>query len=553
MKTTLLLFAGLITGLTQAQTFNYLDINQVKARVNSGGDLHWDPNTGNFSGYECPIGSNRHWGGPAGLWFGGLDVGGQLHLAAQTYHQSGVDFWPGPLTTNDATTDSAVVSQYNRVWKLNKSDIDDFITNYANGNIQNGSFIPVADLISWPGNGDISQNQDSQLAPYFDTNGDNIYDPVGAGDYPLIKGDQAIYTIFNDNYLLHQSSAAKAIGAEIHLMAYAYGPCSITSSNSFLNYTTFYNYKIINRNSFAFLNSYVSLFNDSDVGSLNNNVGCDVTDHYGYIYNNAMPSNQPAVGVVQLKGPLNTTNGIDDNADGSSDEPGEQMSMTGFMYFNNSFAGIPVSQSDPSQAFEYFQYMLGYWKDGTPLTCGSNGYGGSTQTKFAYSGNTDLNGPCGTSNWTETGTGSDKRFVTNSGPYDMLPGSITELEYAYITSFDSITNDPLGKLDTDVQNVHAIYNSSLNQCLTTGIKEQNLTTQFIIAPNPTNGILNISSSLKNTTIRIEVIDALGKVLLSEDHKEFNQTSINVVHLSSGIYFLKLSSENNTSTKKFIKE
>ena len=79
MKTTLLLFAGLITGLAHAQTFEYLDINQVKARVNSGGDLHWDPVTGN-SGYECPKGSGKTWGGAANLWVGGVDNGGQLKV-----------------------------------------------------------------------------------------------------------------------------------------------------------------------------------------------------------------------------------------------------------------------------------------------------------------------------------------------------------------------------------------------------------------------------------------------------------------------------------------
>ncbi len=43
MKTTLLFLAGLSISIANAQTFEYLDINQVKARVNSGGDLHFDP------------------------------------------------------------------------------------------------------------------------------------------------------------------------------------------------------------------------------------------------------------------------------------------------------------------------------------------------------------------------------------------------------------------------------------------------------------------------------------------------------------------------------
>ena len=560
MKTTLLLFAGLMTSIVHAQTFEYLDINQVKARVNSGGDLHRDPNGGNYSGYECPIGSNKFWGGPASLWIGGLDAGGQLKIAAQTYHQSGVDFWPGPLTASSATTNSATVNQYNRVWKLNKTDIDGFITNFANGNVQNGSFIPAADLLSWPANGDISQYYDSQLAPYVDLNGNMQYEPL-AGEYPLIKGDQAIYTIFNDNYLPHQSSGSSAIGVEIRLMAYAYGPCSVAASNPFLNYTTFYNYKVINRSSFALYDSYAGLFNDSDIGA-NDYVGCDVQDGYGYTYNNSLPNN-PAIGVVQFKGPVNSTNGIDDDHDNGLtipgeltgiDEPGEQMGMTNFMYFNNSFAGIPLQETDPSNGTQYYQYMNNFWKDGTPFTCGGNGYGGSMPTKFAYPSNTYTNGPCGATSWAESGTGSDKRFVMSSGPFELQPGSYWEFEYAYITSFDSITNNPLGKLDVDVQNLKAIYNSTINQCSITGIKEQSLQTEFSISPNPTNALLNINAGkLINSNVKIEVIDALGKVLVSEDYKEFNQASINVSNLSSGIYFVKLISENHTTTKKFIKE
>ena len=554
MKSILLSLACLATVIANAQTFEYLDINQVKARVNSGGDLHWNPTSG-YSGYECPIGSNRSWGGPASLWMGGLDVGGQLHLAGQTYHQGGADYWPGPLSTGNATTDSVTVSKYNRVWKLNKSDIDAFILNCANGNVQNGSYIPVPDLLYWPGNGDISQNQDLYLAPFVDVNQDGFYDPMGVGDYPLIKGDQAIYTIFNDNYLLHQNTGGKAIGAEIHLMAYAYGPCSIVSGNSFLNYTTFYHYKIINRSSLALTNTHYSLFNDSDIGLFTDDyVGCNVKDGYSYTYNGAASNpTEPAVGVVQLKGPINTINGIDDNSDGMIDEPGEQMGMNNFMYFNNSFSGVPIQQSDPSTAIDYFQYMISEWKDGTPLTCGGNGYGGSFPANFAYPANTYSAGACGP-NWTETGTGSDKRFVLGSGPFTLQPGMVTELEYAFITSFDSITNNPLGKMDTDIQSLKSIYNSTLNQCLTTGIKEQNIDAEFSLSPNPTNSLLNISCSLKtNDKVKVEIVDALGKLLVSEDHKAFKQTSIDVSHLTSGIYFVKLNWGEKIITKKFIKE
>ncbi len=286
-------------------------------------------------------------------------------------------------------------------------------------------------------------------------------------------------------------------------------------------------------------------------------VGCDVADHYAYSYNgSSSPANEPAIGIVQLKGPINSTNSIDDDGDGVIDEPLEQMNMTGFMSFNNSFPGVPVSQTDPSNATEYYQYMTGYWKDGTPLTCGGNGYGGTTSTNYAFPSNTYTNGPCGASNWTEPVSSTyitDKRFVMNSGPFTLQPGAVHELEYAYIASFDSITNHPLGKLDIDVQSLNSIYNSTLNQCLTTGIKEHKNQNEFTLSPNPTNAILNINFNSKATNFKIEIMDALGKVLISEDYKDLYQTSINVSDLSAGIYFVKLISGENTSTIKFIKE
>lgn len=552
MKLTLIFLASLYIDIANSQTFEFLNINQVKAMVNSSGDFNWDPSSNFNVGYECPMVGQKYWA-PARLWLGGLDAGGQLHVAAQTYRQAGFDFWAGPLTTSSASTNSLTVSQYDRVWKLNKSDIDDFLLNLANGNVQNGSFIPAPDLLSWPGNGDISQNYSATLAPFFDADGDNIYNPM-VGDYPIIKGDQAIYTIFNDNFSNHQSSLSSTIGAEFHLMAYAYGPCSITTSNDFLNYTTFYNFKIINRSSTTLLNTYASLFNDIDLWAyIDDYVGCDVADHYTYFYDSPTATgNQPAIGIVQLKGPINTTNNIDDNEDGITDEPGENMSMTNFMYFNNSFSNVQPSQSDPSNGVEYYHYMRSLWRDASPLTCGGNGYGGTIPTNFAYANNTYSNSPCGLGSWVENGIGSDKKRVMSSGPYTLQPGEIVELEYAYIMAFDSITNSPLTKLDLAVQNLHSIYNSTLNQCLNTSVKEQNNQMDYLISPNPTNGQLNIELNKTTTNISIEIIDAVGKKLIQQNLKVLNQTTIDVSSLSSGIYFLKLTSEGNSSTKKFIK-
>lgn len=553
-RTLLMLLAGFGFGPAIAQTYDHLDINQVKARVNSGGDLHWSVSSG-MGAYECPKGSGKNWGGPASIWIGGIDAGNQLRVAAQTYQQSGVDFWTGPLSTVDATTTSSAVAQYNRVWKINKADIDAFIQNYANGNVQNGSYIPVPEILSWPGNGDISQGQDLIMAPFVDTDADGIYNPMGAGDYPLIKGDQAVYTIYNDNYGVHQSSQSVALGIEVRLMAYAYGPCSVVGSHDFLNYTTFYNYKIINRSTTPIYQTRVGLFNDPDIGSyMNDYVGSNVQGHYAYAYNApGAAANEPAVGVVQLQGPYNTSDGIDNDNDGMIDEANEQMTMTNFMYFNNTFLGIPVSQTDPANGNQFYQYMQSFWKDGVPLTCGGNGYGGTTATPFAYTGSSYTNGACGSGAWTESGTGTDKKFVMSSGPFTYLPGEVLDLEYAFITAFDSIGNNPLAKLDANVNDLWSIYNSTLGQCMTTGLKSNVMNNEFSIWPNPSNGILNIRSAKTQDDIVIQIVDVLGKVYYTNSYQQFDHTAIDLSNMTSGIYFIKLTNKDGSISKKIVKQ
>ncbi|MFN6039623.1 MAG: hypothetical protein ACK452_14225, partial [Bacteroidota bacterium] len=80
-----------------------LDINNVRTIIYTGGDMWWDLTSNGY--YRIPkdgIASSLFAGS---LWLGGLDAGGQLKVAAMTYRQSGVDFWPGPLDTVNTSVD----------------------------------------------------------------------------------------------------------------------------------------------------------------------------------------------------------------------------------------------------------------------------------------------------------------------------------------------------------------------------------------------------------------------------------------------------------------
>ena len=68
-----------------------------------------------------------------------------------------------------------------------------------------------------------------------------------------------------------------------------------------------------------------------------------------------------------------------------------------------------------------------------------------------------------------------------------------------------------------------------------------------IYPNPVNNKLNISL---DDVSRVEIFDLLGKNILSEDYPD---SSINVSTLQQGVYIVKLYTDNDCYTDKFIKK
>lgn len=63
--------------------------------------------------------------------------------------------------------------------------------------------------------------QAAQLADFVDINSDGIYNP-SSGDYPCIKGDQAVFMIFNDDRNVHGETGGQKMRFEFHAMLYAY-------------------------------------------------------------------------------------------------------------------------------------------------------------------------------------------------------------------------------------------------------------------------------------------------------------------------------------------
>ena len=86
-------------------------------------------------------------------------------------------------------------------------------------------------------------------------------------------------------------------------------------------------------------------------------------------------------------------------------------------------------------------------------------------------------------------------------------------------------------------NCSGIISSALNE----------LNEKISIYPNPSNGKLFISNS--GAVKSIKVTNIIGKEIYSNNN--FNNNSIDLINFNNGVYFINLSTEKGTITKKII--
>ncbi|HTA62385.1 MAG TPA: T9SS type A sorting domain-containing protein [Bacteroidia bacterium] len=568
-----------------------LDINNVCAIILDNADAHWDYASG-VSGYAVPKQKNTKPLFASAFWLGGYN-NNTLHTAAMTYRQNGMDYWPGPLDTLNATIDTATTNAYSYVWKINRYDIANFIYNFNAGNVQNGSFVPAVNILNWPAHG--TGNYTRKMAPYIDVNHNGIYDPIHDGDYPDIKGDQMIWHVFNDNFGHHGETGGQPFGVEVHASAYAFTCPGITDSNMVLNNTTFYNYKIFNRSQKKYDSCYVSGWIDSDLGNWQDDYfGCDVMNNFGYTYNGDNYDEDfsqgigyhdalPAFACNILNGPMATANdGKDNNNNGVIDEPNEKCLQGGLSYYNNTGSAVNGNPPVSNGYAAYYNLMTSKWENGTPITYGNQGLtAGGTACKFMYPGNSDpygigLGGSIanpivptgyGSTGWTETQATNlpgDRRFLTNIGPFTMQPGGVYEVDWALIFSQDTVNcldsnTCILPRMVQDNKRVkHWFDNNHFPSCLnlsTVGIKQNTMPQLDVkLYPNPANSNVYIEFTETQKNVTIEVFDILGNLVRGFQYNDANKYSIiPVADLQAGIYILKIKSTEGYSIKKLIKE
>lgn len=513
MNKQLLLFSTLLIGLTLNAQYEHLYMEGNNAAITaSNNGLLFNNSDLSEPGYEIPAGSGNHIIYSMGFWFGGPDINGNLKLAAQTYSPEG-DLFRGPLTTGGAA-EAPLSSEDYGVYLVMKSQIDDHIENYDDP----GYEVPD-ELLEWPAHGDVSDGIDYYLAPFVDVNGNATYDPEN-GDYPKIKGDQAAYIILNDKANLHETGG-DPIGLEIHLLVYQY------ATEDYLNDATFINMKVINRGTQTIYDFRTGAFLDGDLGYASDDfVGCLSDENLMFAYNgdnfdDQYGENPPAMGLKLLNHDVSTIG-----------------------TFGN--GGGPTGS--PEIATDYYRYMGGFWKDGSPFTDEGTGYGVGEPTSFIYDGN-----PTIPTDWSEVSNENapgDRKMIMATEMEVLTPFSIHCFDYVVLYNRDGDYLENVQNIIDQSAMVQSFYDSQEAYCEegVVSLPKKSSTTHLTVYPNPSQGQVNVQF---DGAFDLAIYTFDGRQVYSKE-QVFDQFTIDT-KLAPGTYIVLVTQNGKTYPKRIVVE
>jgi Secretion system C-terminal sorting domain/Bacterial Ig domain len=562
--------------------FEHFNLNNINARVDHRG-LFQDVTNG-ISAFEVPKGDTTNTIFAANLWVAGKNQD-SVYSNSETFNAQLTYGRSGPIM------DSIYYKKYydydwDRVWKVYANDINYHINNWNTTGYQ-----PPQVFLDWPAHGDVSKGQAYNLAPYVDNNGDNFYNPYD-GDYPKIKGQQAVYFIYND---MREKYSNRPMRSEVHGMVYGYH----CPSDSAIYNTLFLDYTIYNRSNLTYDSTYIGMWTDFDIGGFSDDyVGCDVARSTFFGRNGDdfdEPSNgsqgygayPPAQGVTFLQGAKQDNDGTDNPftqniqdvitfngtpyaglgtgfGDGNLDN--EFWGMEGFISYSIG-GGQFVGDGDPSNILDYYNYLHGIWRDGSQMVYGGNGNapstGGTIPTKYLYPGITDplWYGTAGIvatpSNWSSGGS-SDIRGIGTTGPFTFEPDSSITITLAYVFGRDyQTTGNQAGIviMQERVDSIRSYFNTDFVSVCGGALSVNDINEQensLLVYPNPFNDELTVNYELENNTAKLVIYNLVGEEIMNQNILE-NTTKIDLTNQPNGIYFVTIVDGNNRISQKIIKQ
>jgi len=552
----------IILNILPARNAAFLQSNDVKALVNANGYLFTDM-YGNPA-FEIPIGSGKSTMYTTSLMVGSRDTSGNTFILLDRYAGDSSVFI-GPMDTTDCINDQPAPFEWNRVWNISAAEIE-----YHRFHWWEPTYTMPEVIENWPAHGDSSLNHARNLAPFIDVNQNDRYEPL-SGDYPFIKGDQAVLFI-NHNPLnaLNFYSGTIPMGLQSIGMLYAYN-CetdSLISSSIFLDYTV----KNMSQNTYN--NTYLGIFADIDIGYFMDDYQgtfVDIQTIYGYngdafddsIGSPGYGNKPPAQGITVLKNPLaDPYDGIDNNDNTIIDEADETMGMYSTAIFND----VMFGGSYPYQ--DYYNFMRGWFNDTVPITWFTQYPSPSTGAacRYMYPGESDPSwiGTGGVAqtpdNWDEyvqSNTPGERDATMSFGPFTFDPGESKSMTLAFVYAQNnnySYFKMPI-LLHTFVQKLRNLYASDNVPCggSFSGIASSQVQSDFQLYPNPAADEVTIDLSqhfVSDKNQVVEIYDLKGQQILRIPCTAALQ-SIPVSGLGEGVYIVRISSSLGCTAKRLV--
>ena len=536
-----------VNAQTAFTTMDSVDINNLHVNVLMHGDMWNDPITGLARCYSTNDSVEVSGGG--GFWMSGYDASAQLHVSAETYRAAGVDFWPGPL---DGALTYATSQNWSKIWKVNRTDIQ-YFQHLSTHTVAN---TPQA-ILTWPAKGNIyaqgsggaSLSVTNDMAPFVDLNGNGIYEPL-SGEYPDVKGDQALWWVWSDNGPTHSATHGNPLGIEIHALAYGY------SRGTLIDNVIYYEYTLLNRSENTYSNFRFAQWNIAVIGyPLDNFISYDSTWRMGITYKGTNDDGSIGGHPLGTLGPppmsAVTTIVLPGDAGSSYVQPGS------FTYFNNDLSGT----GNPTIDTEYNNYMRAKNRAGMHLKndfAGPGipcpGYGSGPDCNYVFPGDTK-----NTAEWSECSCNNnpgERRSVLSSNDFTLNAGSTQKVVLAFIATNKGAGGCPEANLDSIkivADTAWSIYHNPLPPLSAINIATQ-LNNTINIFPNPAGEKLFIEN--KGTTageVHITIYNVLGQIMNVSVNTNGKKSEADISRLPVGLYYVLYRQNDAQQAAKFVKQ
>lgn len=460
-----------------------ISINSIKTSVSASGILFRDENKG-LSDFEVSKGTNRHAINGANLLMSSKKVGDNVFQMNQLKPHVG-SFNIGPQSNTFGLEGKWIT-------KINLQDIQHHRSNYNQPN-----YVAKSEILSWPGNGDSTLGVAYQLAPFEDLNQNGVYEPM-QGDYPKIKGDEAIFWINHlDDF-------------EYHGMLYGFN----TPTDSALNQTLFLSYKIYNRSINVYDSINAAMIVDFDLGnSADDYVGCDSLSNSFFVYNG---------------------DAFDESVQGQNGFAAE-IPFVGVKFLTDSMMGFtPIGPANANQ-LEWNNILKGYNTFGQPYQFP----GTSVKTKYFYTNTGGF--------WSEDDTDPSSTVLPNIAgdrrPLGLLPYfSLQPGESKTIEMVIGYALEPNGgrigskdKLLNYLDSAKRFWESNVLIGIDEKTAQQKPET-FQLYPNPAEDQLVIQSERKGEMVQF--FSMTGHLVRTERITQ-NRQVFDISDLTSGLYFIRI--------------